>query len=119
MSTTQVGADQGLSTPVESERLINRIIDSRAEASPDMVYAELPLSPTTFKAGFRKVTYAALANAVNGIAWWLSENLGYGKECATLLYLGPNDGRHNLLLLGAVKTGYKVMPSRQIKQMKL
>ncbi|KAI4196585.1 MAG: hypothetical protein LQ350_006457 [Teloschistes chrysophthalmus] len=74
-----------------------------------MVYAELPWSPTTFQAGFRQVTYANFANAINGVAWWLSEELGSSDDFETLLYIGPNDLRHNLLLLGAVKAGYKML----------
>lgn len=104
------------STAVEREfcaigkpmELINHIIDQRAHQSPELLYAEIPLSSTRFEDGFRKATYSAFANAINGVAWWLSEQLGVGKQFKTLVYLGPNDLRHNILLFGAVKAGYKV-----------
>lgn len=94
--------------PALPKRLLNHVVDEMARENPDALYAELPLSPTSFGAGFRKVTYRAFANAINGMAWWLHRTLGPGKHFETLLYLGPNDLRHNILLLGAVKSGYKV-----------
>jgi hypothetical protein len=84
-------------------------VDYLAQEDPGKVYAELPLSPLSFDAGFRTVTYQTLANAVNGIAWWLTETSGPGINFETLAYIGPNDLSHNLLLLGAVKAGYKML----------
>ena len=88
--------------------LLNHVIDQRARDTPQALYAEIPRSATSFEKGFRQVTYSAFANAINGVAWWLSQSLGPGNEFKTLVYLGPNDLRHNILLFGAVKAGYKV-----------
>lgn len=99
--------------PTPPKRLLNHVVDDMAKDDPDALYAELPLSPTSFDAGFRKLTYRAFANAINGMAWWLHRTLGPGKNFETLLYIGPNDLRHNLLLLGAVKSGYKVSTAVQ------
>lgn len=91
-------------------RLIPNILDRLAQDEPDKLYAELPISLTDFTSGFRPITYSALANAVNGVAWWLTENLGpAGINFPTLAYIGPNDLCHILLLLGAVKAGYKML----------
>ncbi|KAI9874071.1 MAG: hypothetical protein M1830_010225, partial [Pleopsidium flavum] len=95
--------------PTQPKRLLNHVVDDMARESSEELYAELPLSPTSFNAGFRQVTYRAFANAINGMAWWLHRTLGPGKNFETLLYLGPNDLRHNILLLGAVKSGYKML----------
>lgn len=92
----------------QTKQLLNDIVDARASKDPKAIYAELPLSPTSFDDGFRKVTYWEFANAINGMAWWMMQKLGTGKDFETLLYLGPSDIRHNVLLLGAVKAGYKV-----------
>jgi hypothetical protein len=46
--------------------------------------------------------------------WWLHRTLGPGESFETLLYLGPNDLRHNILLLGAVKAGYKVSTATRV-----
>ena len=89
-------------------QLLNNIVDRAARATPDLVYAELPRSPVDLRQGFRQVTYRDFANAINGVAWWLRNSLGLSTTFETLTYIGPNYRRHNMLLLGAVKAGYKV-----------
>ncbi|MCJ1463039.1 hypothetical protein MMC07_001643 [Pseudocyphellaria aurata] len=89
------------------KQLLNHIVDGMARARPHALYAEFPKSATTYDAGFYKITYAALANAVNGVAWLLDRELGPGKAHETLTYIGPRDFRHNVMILGAVKAGYK------------
>ena len=95
------------------KRLVNTLVDDLAKTHPEKLYAEVPISSTTFEAGFRKVTYAALANAVNGLACWLNDTVGPAKNFETLLYQGPNDMSHALLVLAAVKAGFKVRCSTQ------
>ncbi len=87
--------------------LIN-IIEARTRANPDFVYAEFPISATSYDQGFRKVTNVDFLNAINGAAWYLNKALGPGKNFETLTYIGPNDLRYNVLVFGAVKAGYKV-----------
>lgn len=91
----------------QKKQLLNHIVDGMARARPYALYAEFPKSATSFDAGFYKITYAALANAVNGAAWLLEQELGPGKTHETLTYIGPRDFRHNVMVLGAVKAGYK------------
>lgn len=91
------------------KQLLNNVVDRKARLTPDLVYAELPRSPVDLSQGFRQITYRHFANAINGVAWWLRDRLGFSKTFETLTYTGPNDLRYNLLLLGAVKVGYKVI----------
>jgi hypothetical protein len=49
-----------------------------------------------------------LAKAVNGVAWWLEKMLGKEKNFEALAYVGPNDMRYNVTILGAVKAEYKL-----------
>ena len=91
------------------KQLLNNVIDNTARATPDLIYAELPKSPVDLNQGFRQVTYRHFANGINAMAWWLRDNLGLSDTFETLAYIGPNDLRYNLLLLGAVKAGYKVL----------
>ncbi|TVY78113.1 Non-canonical non-ribosomal peptide synthetase FUB8 [Lachnellula suecica] len=104
--------NEGNSSPTilhrKSQLLVN-ILDGMARTRPQALYAEFPVSATTYEDGFFKVNYAAFANAVNGMAWWLETTLGRGENFETLAYIGPNDIRYNALLLGAVKTGYKML----------
>ncbi len=88
--------------------LIPKLVEKRALLTPDDVYAEYPVSAHSYDRGFRKITYSNLANAVNGIAWWLHRTLGPSRDFETLAYIGPNDIRYPAIILGAVKAGYVV-----------
>ncbi|PYH65836.1 acetyl-CoA synthetase-like protein [Aspergillus vadensis CBS 113365] len=85
--------------------LLPNIFDHYAQFKPDAIYAEYPVNPMTYEEGYRPITYKALANAINGVAGWLTKTLGPGTG-ETLAYLGPNDLRYPALVLGAVKAGY-------------
>ncbi|CAL5868171.1 uncharacterized protein PFLUO_LOCUS2395 [Penicillium psychrofluorescens] len=87
------------------EELLPTIVDHHAALHPDKVYAEYPISPTSYAEGYRKITCRDLANAVNGIAGWLLEHLGPGAG-EKLTYMGPNDLRYTALAVGALKAGY-------------
>ena len=96
-----------LSAPFTGD-LLPHLVDKRAVLTPDTLYSEYPVSALTYDEGYRKITYNDFANAINGVARWLVETLGSGKDFETLAYIGPNDIRYPALLLGAVKAGYKV-----------
>ncbi|RAL16033.1 acetyl-CoA synthetase-like protein [Aspergillus homomorphus CBS 101889] len=87
-------------------QLVPNIVDHYAKVKPEAIYAEYPVNPMSYDDGYRPVTYKALANAINGVAKWLTETLGPGNGKETLAYLGGNDLRYPALVLGAVKAGY-------------
>ena len=87
---------------------IPNLVDKRAKLTPDTIYSEYPVSTLSYEQGYRSITYKDFANAVNGLARWLIETFGPGKNFETLAYIGPNDLRYPALILGAVKAGYKV-----------
>ena len=99
------------------KQLLIHMVDGLAGARPFSIWAEIPRSPTSYEGGYRKVTYRALSNAINGIAWWLHRSRGQGKNFETLAYFGPWDIRYVVLLLGAVKAGYKVGVERKLKDL--
>ena len=101
------GPDLG-EPPKPGKQLLNHMVDDLARLTPSAVWTEMPVSTTGYERGFRKITYRMLANAINGVAWWIHQSLGPGYEFETLAYFGPWDIRYVLLLLGAVKAGYKV-----------
>jgi thioester reductase-like protein/acyl-coenzyme A synthetase/AMP-(fatty) acid ligase/aryl carrier-like protein len=88
------------------DELLPNIVDRLSRETPEALYAEYPISPLSYDAGYRKITYRDLANAVNGAAWWLSQTLGPSKQHEVLTYVGPNDLRYIVLVLAAVKAGY-------------
>lgn len=113
MATIQFS--EGMDVPVplsQKKQLLNNIVDGMAKTRPSALYAEIPNSLTTYEAGFRKITYGILANAINGVAWWLKKELGTSQTFETLSYIGPSDLRYVIMLLGAVKAGYKVRLSQ-------
>ncbi|GLB07526.1 hypothetical protein AtubIFM57258_002869 [Aspergillus tubingensis] len=91
-----------------TEHTLPGILDYYAHFRPDAVFAEYPLSQSTYSQGYRKITYHDMANAVNGVARWLIQNLEMGNGSTKLAYIGPNDMRYNVLTLASIKAGYSV-----------
>lgn len=96
---------QAVELSINTRELVPTLVDRLAEVKPNSLYAEYPVSTLTYEEGYRRITYRDLANAVNGVAWWLQEALGPGKDFEILAYIGPNDLRYPALILGAVKAG--------------
>ena len=90
-------------------RLIPTIIDNHAKRHPNKVYAHIPEDSEILSKGFRKVTYAMLANAINKAAWWLEDQLGPSNGTfETVAYVGPKDLVYPILVVAAIKCGRKV-----------
>lgn len=102
MSTLTPSADWDI-----YNQLLPHIVDHYAQVKPDAIYAEYPVNPMSYDDGYRPITYKAFANAINGLAKWLTETLGPGHG-ETLSYLGPNDLRYPALVMAALKAGYCV-----------
>ncbi|KAK4114682.1 acetyl-CoA synthetase-like protein [Canariomyces notabilis] len=93
----------------QDDPLLPNMVDRLAREMPDAVYGEWPVLPTSYDAGFHAVTYAQLANAANGLAWWILDQFGQpSKTGEVLAYMGPNDVRFTALILAAIKTGYVI-----------
>ncbi|KAJ8120893.1 hypothetical protein ONZ43_g2517 [Nemania bipapillata] len=87
--------------------LLPHIVDRVGRDAPDTPYGLWPISSGSYEQGYQTITYAQLANAVNGLAWWLAEHLGLGQG-DVVVYVGPNDLRLTALLLAAIKTNYVI-----------
>ncbi|KAI1247026.1 hypothetical protein MGN70_010911 [Eutypa lata] len=84
--------------------LLPHVVDRLARERPNAKYGEWATESNVVT-----ITYAQLANAINGLAGWLVEQLGpgrYGTHPDVLTYVGPNDARYSALVLAAIKTGY-------------
>ncbi|KAH7120924.1 hypothetical protein B0J11DRAFT_569715 [Dendryphion nanum] len=98
--------------PRADKELLPHTVEKLASQFPDLTYAEYPRNPTSFEDGYRTVTYREFNNAVNGFAWWIEKTIGRpkldgGEE--TMVYMGPNDLRYPIFVLGSVKVGYKTL----------
>ena len=101
------GATQAFTSHEEKQLLVN-ILDNLANNKPNAAYAYEPISPDNFDQGFRKITWGQIGNAVNGLAWWITAQVGRSSTFDTLLYLGPNDCRQLIIIFACIKTGYNV-----------
>ncbi|KAI9695695.1 MAG: putative NRPS-like protein biosynthetic cluster [Bogoriella megaspora] len=90
-----------------TEDLVPHILDYLASTQPSGLFAEYPISATSYGDGYRSVSYSDFANAVNGLAFWLQDSLGPPRaEYEVLTYMGPNDLRYPALVLACIKAGY-------------
>lgn len=89
--------------------LLSHIVDRRAREQPNEAYGLWPVAQASYEAGFRTITYAQLANIINGLAWWIVKHVGPpGAGQPVLTYIGPNDVRLTAMILASVKAGYVV-----------
>ena len=95
-------------TTTFGKRLLPHIIDERARMGYERPFALFPRSKVTSQ-GFRTVSYALLANAINRAAWWLDSTITADEEKERpFAYLGPNDLRYVIFVLATLKAGRKV-----------
>ena len=92
----------------QRKQLLNNIVDGLAQIRPESTWAKVPRDLTSYNDGYRRISYKMMASAIDGLAWWIKRQLGESKTFETLAYFGTWDPRYILLLLAAVKAGYKV-----------
>ncbi|KAL4871382.1 hypothetical protein BDV12DRAFT_206525 [Aspergillus spectabilis] len=90
------------------QKLLPAIIDELAQKELDSLWAEYPSSPTTFNEGFKQITYAQFANAVNACAHFIALALGRSNTGEPLAWLAPNDPRCSITIIAAMKAGFKL-----------
>lgn len=90
------------------ERYLPNILDERAASGYARPVAMFPKYKDVTD-GFRTISYAQLANAVNRACWWLEETMPSSEEKAgSFSYFGPNDLRYLIFMIATMKTGRKV-----------
>jgi acyl-coenzyme A synthetase/AMP-(fatty) acid ligase len=102
------GSGHRHSPAAEEKQLLVDIVDELALVKPHAAYAYYPVSTCGYDQGYRKISNKQFANAVNGLAWWLTAQIGKSITQETLSYAGPNDFRQNALILACSKVGYIV-----------
>lgn len=92
-------------------RLLPHVIDDIACKDP---HREVFMSPRSSspKDGWAITTFSTYANAINRCAHDIVNR--YGKathgEFPTIAYIGPQDARYLVIVVAAIKAGYKVYP---------
>ena len=86
-------------------RLLPNVIDARAREGFERPYASIPISNDPSD-GFRDISYAQFANAINRCAQWILDSIGRSETFEVLVYLGPQDLRYQIICIAAIKTGH-------------
>lgn len=88
-------------------RLLPQVVDEYARIDPNRIYASILLSANVSQ-GFRDVRMKDMARAVNSMAWWIKDHLGLRTDFETVGYIGVSDLRYPIIILAAIKCGWKV-----------
>jgi hypothetical protein len=76
------------SPPDVGQRLLHVTIDNIAAETPDRIWASIPKS-INLSDGYRDVSFATFANAINRLSWFLKSNLGPDLgSFRTVAYIG-------------------------------
>lgn len=90
-------------------RTIPETIDHLSETSPERVWARYAASSESFERGdLVTVTFAALARAINALAWHIHDQIALESNSSVVLYIGPSDIRYFILACAACKCNLKV-----------
>ncbi|OTA63356.1 nonribosomal peptide synthetase, partial [Hypoxylon sp. EC38] len=110
MAETVKTRTQHSGKPNYGRRLVPNIIDEIAKTDPGREVFSIPRSSDPHD-GWKAVTFKEYANAINYIAHRIIETCGVPSPGSfpTIAYIGPNDARYVVILLGAVKAGYKIL----------
>ncbi|KAI0007681.1 nonribosomal peptide synthetase [Xylariaceae sp. FL0662B] len=110
MSGTLNGDTQG-PRPDFGHRLVPTLIDEFAKSEPQREAFSVPRSADDPKEGWRAISFKEYANAINRAAHRIIETCGNpaAGTFPTIAYIGPNDARYVVLLVAAVKAGYKCL----------
>ncbi|CAD6447675.1 5d91f239-33ea-4ff2-8bf0-c5a2c32c35ba [Sclerotinia trifoliorum] len=97
------------------DALLLHVVDRLARDRADAKYGEWVTSSSVIT-----ITYAQLANIINGLAWLLVEQLdgpgSYGAHAEVLAYVGANDVHYSALVLAANKAGYTIFTFQELRQ---
>lgn len=63
----------------DKDQLIVNVLGTASKVKPQAIYAEFPVSPDSYGEGFSRVTCERFANVMNGLAWWLTAQIGKSK----------------------------------------
>ncbi|KAJ5784570.1 acetyl-CoA synthetase-like protein [Penicillium pulvis] len=93
------------------KRLIPHVIDATASATPDAECFSIPRTNGRPGDGWKIITWAQVANAVNYVAHMLIKKGGKPPPGTfpTVAYIGLEDPRYTIFVVGAVKAGYQAL----------
>jgi thioester reductase-like protein/acyl-coenzyme A synthetase/AMP-(fatty) acid ligase len=87
---------------------IDATVHAVAERSPERTWISIPNS-TDRSTGYNHITYQQLSRAIDGFARFVESTIGTSKDAAVAAYMGVNDERHFVAVLGLIQAGYKAL----------
>ncbi|CAG8019901.1 unnamed protein product [Penicillium nalgiovense] len=85
-----------------------RILDATAEKHPNQLYCVHPVS-SDISQGWRDVTFADLANAINRMVLWIQKNVASSDAPQTLAYMGANDIRYCAFMFACMRLRHRAL----------
>ncbi|KZL86090.1 male sterility protein [Colletotrichum incanum] len=110
MATTTDQVSESHTGFIRGQRTLPSIIDERAIYEPDKSCFLIPYTSEP-RDGWRKVTHKDYADAINYVAHVILETCGTPapNSFPTIAYIGPNDARYAIMVVAAIKSGYKAL----------
>lgn len=106
-----------MSSPHDSSPLLPVEIDELARNDPQRPWASIPIDDNDISWGYEDISYEALANAVNKLAWIIDSAVGPSKTSEAMAYLGITDLRYHMIEVAACKTGHQVLFSSHLNSL--
>jgi acyl-CoA synthetase (AMP-forming)/AMP-acid ligase II len=89
------------------------VVDRLAAEVPHDVWVKEPVSSDHGPTIWRDISWLQLRMAVDSMACWMENKLGLGAGDQPVAYTGVNDIRFPIVIMAALKCGYKVRPLTQ------
>ncbi|KAI5921864.1 acetyl-CoA synthetase-like protein [Camillea tinctor] len=92
---------------IPHESLIH-LIDSHVAARPAHAWLGYEKIGLNGEIELKTISYQGLSNAINGLSWFLYQNVARTVKFPTVAYLGPNDARYAIIVYASIKAQVKV-----------
>lgn len=101
---------KGASQPNHGKRLAPQMIEQRAQENPNGEAFSIPRSDDP-KDGWKPISWKEYNNAINLVAHKIIEECGEPSPGSfpTIAYIGGNDARYVVMVIAAIKAGFKVL----------
>ncbi|KAF9880148.1 hypothetical protein CkaCkLH20_02102 [Colletotrichum karsti] len=108
MATTTIQVTEPATLTSEAHLTFPAIVDQRAAYEPQREACSIPRTSDP-RDGWRIITYKELANCINYMAQVILQNYGAPPKDSfpTICYIGQNDIRYGIMIVAAIKAGYK------------
>ncbi|KAK8189129.1 uncharacterized protein BKA78DRAFT_253737 [Phyllosticta capitalensis] len=91
-----------------TDAILTRRVDDTANSDPGRTWVSVPLTNDIY-GEWKDVSFQELRQAVDGLARWIEDKIGVGKDKETVAYLGVNDIRYTVVILATMKTNHKAL----------